>query len=117
MRQPLAGRGLPPKQPALSLTKCMSPSLHTNPLSTRSPEVVMEPVRMKTPASAAVGPTVGANCRGGVTADAIGMAKCGAERTLEVSGEGLHAEKRARTNIKQRIHKNTHAIYPGSGPS
>ena len=100
MRQPLTGRGLPPKQPALSLTKCMSPSLHTNPLSTRSPEVVMEPVRMKTPASAAACPTVGANCRGGVTADAIGMAKCGAVRTLEAFGEGLHAEKRARTDIE-----------------
>ena len=70
----------------------------------------MEPVRMKTPASAAACPTVGANCRGGVTADAIGMAKCGAGRTLEVSGEGLHAEKRARTSIEPRTHKHTHDL-------
>ena len=45
------------------------------------------------------------------------MAKCGAGRTLEVSGEGLHAEKRARWSIESRTHKHTHAIYPGSGPS
>ena len=37
-----------------------------------SPRVDEEgPVRMKTPASAAAGPTVGANCRGGITADAM----------------------------------------------
>src|SRR5664279_3856918 len=77
MKKPFRGSGLLRKQPALSLTKLSEPSLWTRPQTTRSPEVMMDPVRMKTPASAAAGPTVGANCRGGVTADAIGWLELG----------------------------------------
>src|SRR5664279_3032165 len=79
MKKPFRGSGLLRKQPALSLTKLSEPSLWTRPQTTRSPKVMMDPVRMKTPASAAAGPTVGANCRGGVTADAIGWLKLGAD--------------------------------------
>ena len=48
------------------------------------------PVRIITPASTAAGPTVGANCRGGGTADAMGRLKLGAEWVLVVTGEGVH---------------------------
>ena len=40
---------------------------------------------MKTPASAAAGPTVGANCRGGITADAIGWLMLG---PMDAGGTG-----------------------------
>ena len=43
-----------------------------------------------TPASIAASPTVGANCRGGGTADAMGRLKLGAEWVLVVTGEGVH---------------------------
>ena len=76
---------------------------------TRSPEVVMEPVRMKTPASAAAGPTVGANCRGGNTADAIGWLMLG-PMDAGGTGEGCCA-------IERIWIIRTHTIYPGSGPS
>ena len=75
--RPFLGSGLPPRQPALSLMKLIEPSLQTSPEMTRSPESMMEPVRMNTPASAAACPTVGANCRGGNTADAIGWLMLG----------------------------------------
>ena len=48
------------------------------------------PVRILTPASTAAGPTVGANCRGGGTTDAMGRLKLGAEWVLVVTGEGVH---------------------------
>ena len=45
-----------------------------------SPRVDEEgPVQMETPASAAAGPTVGANYHGGIMADAIGRLKLGAD--------------------------------------
>ena len=50
----------------------------------------MTPVRMETPASAAAGPTVGANCRGGVTADAIGWLMLG---PMDAGGTGEGARK------------------------
>ena len=40
----------------------------------------------------------------------MGMAKCGAVWTLEVSGEGLYAEKRTGKNYKPRTHKHTHDL-------
>ena len=75
-----------PKQPALLLMKFSEPSLWKRPETTRSPEAMMDPVRMKTPANAAVGPAVGANCRGGVMADAMGRLKIGADGRLEAPG-------------------------------
>ena len=87
MRRPLVGKGLPEKHPALSLMKQNSPILQTSPDRTRSP--VLEPVRMETPANAATCPTVGANCHGGVTPDAIGWLKLGLARTLGKSREGV----------------------------
>ena len=50
---------------------------------------MMLPVRMNTPASATTGPMVGANYRGGVTADAMGRLKLGAEWMHVVTGEGV----------------------------
>ena len=67
--------------------KLSEPSLQTRPQTTRSPEAKTDPVRMKTPASAAEGPTVGANCRGGITADAIGWLELGPMDAVG-SGEG-----------------------------
>ena len=81
------GKGLPEKHHALSLMKENSLILHMSPERTRSP--VLEPVRMETPANAATRPTMGANCRGGVTADAIGWLKLWARRTLGESEEGV----------------------------
>ena len=57
------------------MTQSNAPSLRTRPEATRSPEVVKGPVRNVTPVAAAEGPTVGANCRGFVTAIAMGVAK------------------------------------------
>jgi hypothetical protein len=76
MKLPPRGNGVLPKTPTLSLTKSSEPKRWTKPETTRSPvRDDDDPVRILTPASAAAGPTVGANCRGGVTADAMGMAK------------------------------------------
>ena len=85
MRQPFVGNGLLPKHPALLLMKLSEPSLQMSPQTTRSPESMMESVRMITPASAAAGPTVGANCRGGITADAIGWLRVG---PMDAGGSG-----------------------------
>src|SRR3954471_15235134 len=75
MKRPTLGNGLVPKQPALS----------------RSPVLAMMlPVRMKTPSSTCFCPMVGANCRGGVTADAMGRLKLGAEWVHVVTREGVH---------------------------
>src|SRR3954462_10358869 len=68
----LLGNGRFPKQPALSLMNRNAPSRWTRPKTTLSPVPMRLPVRMNTPASAAACPTVGTNCRGGVTADATG---------------------------------------------
>ena len=69
---PFAGNSLLPKQPALSLTKHKVPNYCARPHTTRSPEAMINPVRMNTPANATDGPTVGANCPGGGTAGATG---------------------------------------------
>ena len=61
---------------------------------------------MYTPDSAAAGPTVGANCRGGITGDAMGWLKVGAMSTLVAPGT---------ERIQARIRGNM--MYPGSGPS
>mgnify|MGYP006175564443 CR=1 FL=1 len=47
------------------------------PVTVSVPVVMVRPVRMKTPAEDAEGPTVGAKCRGIVTAYAIGWLKLG----------------------------------------
>ena len=76
MRKPLVGKGLPVKHPALLMTKENSPILQTSLERTRSH--ALEPVQMETPTNASTCPTVGANYRGGVKADAIGWLKLGA---------------------------------------
>lgn len=73
MRKLSAGKGLLEKHPGLSMMKENLPILQTSPERTRS--LVLEPVRMETPANAATCPMVGANCHGGVMADAIGWLK------------------------------------------
>ena len=70
----------------------------------RSPDAMKDPVRMKTPASAAAGPTVGANSRGGVTADAIGWLEIG-PMDSGGTGEGLYVGIRT-----QRTQ--THTVLP-----
>src|SRR5215203_4614156 len=94
MMLPPGGNGRSAKQPALSLTQSREPNLHIKPEATRSPVVVVRPVRMKTPAADAEGPTVGAKCRGIVTAYAIGwlieVVPCG---LTAVSGCGYGHER------------------------
>ena len=63
------------KQDVLSWTQSSEPNLRTRPEATRSPELVRSPVWNKTMVVAAESPMVGANCRGKVTAVAMGMAK------------------------------------------
>ena len=104
MRKPLVGKGLPAKQPALSLMKEKSPIRQMSPDRTRLP--AEEPVRMETPCNATTCPTVGANCRGGITADAIGWLKLWARIGVGESGEGVSVQetlmkKQARTSKKQ----------------
>ena len=89
MTLPPAGKGRSAKQPALSLTQLREPNLQIKPEATRSPVVMVRPVRMKTPAEDAEGPTVGAKCRGIVTAYAIGW-------LIEVVPEGSHGGIRKR---------------------
>ena len=72
---------------------------------------------MKTPASVSVSPTVGANCRGGVTTDAMGWLKCGAEWTLVAPGRASTLESELGEEHNTHKHTRTHAVYPGSGPS
>jgi len=82
---------------------------------------------METPANATACPTVGANCRGGVTADAIGWLKLGLAKTLGESGEGVRTqearmknnEEQARTNKNEPNQETTKhtTMYPASGPS
>ena len=102
----MRGNGLSPKHPALSLMKFSAPKLWTKPQTTRSPEARMEPVRMNTPASASDCPTVGANCRGGVTTDAMGWLKCGAGWTLLAPGRASTLE--SVLNEECNTHTNTH---------
>jgi hypothetical protein len=74
-----------------------------------------DPVRIKTPASAAAGPMVGANCHGGVTAVAMGRLKLG---PMDAGGSGRGI------GVVETVHKETHKQhnttntrdYPGSGP-
>ena len=99
MRQPFVGNGLLPKHPALSLMKFSAPSLQMSLQTTRSPELMMEPVRNITPASAAACPTVGANCRGGITADAIGWLMLG-PMDVGGTGEGFCANEQIQDHTK-----------------
>ena len=62
-------------------------------------------------------PTVGANCRGGVTTDAMGWLKCGAEWTLLAPGRASTLESVLDEESNTHKHTRTHAVYPGSGPS
>ena len=59
----------------------------------------MDPVRIKTPASAAASPTVGANCRGGVKADAIGWLEIGADGRWRYPG---------REDVQASTHEHKH---------
>ena len=63
----------------------------------------MDPDRMNTPASAAAGPTVGANCRRGETTDAIGRLMLGPMDPGD-TGEGLCVGKHTDT------HTHTHDL-------
>ena len=78
----------------------------TRPQTTRSPEAMTDPVRMKTPASVAAGPTVGANCRGGITEDAIDRLTLGPMDTGG-TGEGwrigIHTSKYSKTHDLPRF--------------
>ena len=62
------------------------------------------PIRMETPASAATGPTVGANCRHGEQTDAWGRLKLG---PMDTGGTGeewcveLHTRSKAHTRSTQ----------------
>jgi hypothetical protein len=88
MTPPFLGNLVPlAKLPALSLTKSSESSLWMRPETTRSPEAVMNPVRIRTPAGTTAGPTVGANCRRGESTDAMGWLKLGPICTRE-SEEG-----------------------------
>ena len=49
-------------------------------------ETVEDPVRKKTPASAAASPMVGANCLGGITAYAMGWLKVGDDGRWKLRG-------------------------------
>ena len=73
------------------------------------PDAMIEPVRMKTPASAATDPTVGANCRGGITADAIGWLELGAD------GRWRHRGGFVRRNTYAK-YTNTHGFTQVQGP-
>ena len=67
------------------------------------------PVRIRTPVDASACPTVGANCRRLVTADAMGMAKeRGRHEGEDVDGAGIGFEHK---------HGEDTTMYPGSGLS
>lgn len=62
-------------------------------------------VRMSTPAGVSTCPTVGANCRGGVMADAMGRLKLGAGWTPEDPGredalESAHRRTQRSTQVQ-----------------
>ena len=63
------------------------PNLWTKPETTRTPGEARDPVRMNTPAGAAAGPTVGANCRRVDKTDPTGRFMLGPMDAVE-SGEG-----------------------------
>ena len=56
-------------------------------------------------------------CRGGVTTDAMGWLKCGADRTLLAPGRASTLESVRRNTHYTHKHTLTHTIYLGSGPS
>ena len=70
------------------MTKSNAPTLRTRPDATHALDGEDGPVRIRTPDSASACPTVGANCRRYVTADAMGMAKEGDKTEVNVSGAG-----------------------------
>src|ERR1041385_1844811 len=72
------GRAIPaPNCEALSMMKSHTPLLITRPEAKRTRDADDAPVRIKTPVDASACPTVGANYRRYVTADAMGMAQEG----------------------------------------
>ena len=70
----------------LSMTKSNAPILRTRPEATRTLDGEDGPVRISTQVDALDCPTVGANCRRDVTADAIGMAKVRGKTEVCVDG-------------------------------
>src|SRR3954465_12552180 len=64
------------------------PKPRTRPEAKRMRDEVDEPVRIRTPVDTPACPTVGANCRRLVTADAMGMAKEGDRTGVDVDGSG-----------------------------
>ncbi|KAK1626336.1 hypothetical protein QYE76_000651 [Lolium multiflorum] len=92
MTSPPAGKGRSAKQLAQPPRRAEEPNLRSSP-KLPSPVVMVRPVRMKTPAEDA-GPTLGAKCRGIVTAYAIGWLTKGLPRDLTaVSGSGYGHER------------------------
>ena len=68
------------------MTKSNAPTLRIRPVATLDGDD--GPVRIKTPDSASACPTVGANCRQFVTADAMGMAKERDKTEVNAAGAG-----------------------------
>src|SRR3954462_8356238 len=91
------------------MTWSIAPRLKIRPEAWLPPDTEENPVRIFTPVDASVCPTVGANCRRNVTADAIGMAKVRGRREGEnVDGAGI--------GLGTSTVKDT-TMYPGSGLS
>src|SRR5664279_116828 len=105
--EPSSGKAESAKHAALSVTQSSVPNVMTRPEATRSPELEWDPVRNETPV-AALGPTVGANCRGEEHDSAIGMA-------IEVA---WGHKVQAMASVGGIGHKHKHAaMCPGLGPS
>ena len=64
---------------------------------------------METPPNASICPTVGANCRGGITADAIGMAKMGPNGRWGNPGRVYALKKCTRKNTQEHEQRNKKA--------
>src|SRR3954463_2305655 len=99
------GRGIPtPNREALSMKKSHAPLLITRPKAKCTRDADDGPVRIRTPVDASVCPTVGANCRRYVTADAMGMAKEGDNPRLvslvPESRMGTHGETPRCTQVR-----------------
>src|SRR4051812_11053132 len=89
---------------ALSTTYSHAPLLRTRPEAKRMRDADDGPVRIRTPVDASACPTVGANCRRYVTADAMGMAKEGDRpRLMSLVPEtrmGTHGETPRCTQVR-----------------
>src|SRR3954465_5363538 len=87
----------------------IAPRLKIGPEAWLPPDVEENHVQIFTPVDASVCPTVGANCRRYVTADAMGMAKeRGRHEEEDVDGAGI--------GLSTNTVKDT-TVYPGSGLS